>query len=214
MRLLSVAVGGPADVVWRGHVVRTSIFKKPVAGRVWVGSTNIEGDDQSDRTVHGGPEKAVYAYPSEHYAAWKRELATTDLPWASFGENLTVEGLREAVVCIGDRYRIGSAEFIVTQPRVPCFKLGIRLDRPDIVARFASVDRSGFYLAVEQEGEIGAGDEIVAIARDDRGLSVAETYRLRLGGGRPDRVELAASHPTLSAGWREDFRKLLEGRDE
>jgi len=208
--LLAVSVGRPREIEWSGESVLTSIFKTPVAGRVWVSSTNVEGDDQSDRSVHGGPDKAVYAYPSEHYAAWQRELGLGELPWSSFGENLTTRGLRESIVNIGDRFRIGSAEFIVTQPRMPCFKLGIRFGRSDMVARFTSVDRSGFYLAVEQEGEIGAGDAIELVEADGRGLSVAEVYRLRLGGGTKDRLELAASHPALTAGWRESFGRKLE----
>jgi MOSC domain-containing protein YiiM len=211
--LLQVAVGPPREVAWRDGVVRTSIFKAPAAGRVRVRRINIDGDDQSDRTVHGGVEKAVYAYPSEHYPVWQRELSRPDLPWASFGENLTTSGLRESFVRIGDRYRIGSAGFIVTQPRMPCFKLGIRLDRGDMVARFTSVDRSGFYLAVEHEGEIGAGDAIELVERDPRDLTVAETFRMKLGGGSRERLALAASHTALSAGWRESFERRLAGLD-
>lgn len=210
MTLLSVAAGIPREIEWRGDVVRTGFFKTPVTGRVWVGSTNIVGDDQADRTVHGGPDKAVYAYPSEHYPQWQRDLGLADLPWASFGENLTTGGLRESVVNIGDRYRIGSAVFIVTQPRMPCFKMNIRFGRDDMVVRFRSVDRSGFYMAVEAAGEIGAGDAIELMARDNHGLTVAEAFRLKVGGGSVDRLELAASHPALAAGWRESFRRALE----
>jgi len=208
--LISIAVGKPIEVPWDGDVVLTSIFKTPVAGRVWVGTINIAGDDQSDRTVHGGPEKAVYAYPSEHYPAWQKELGIASLPWASFGENLTTRGLRESIVRIGDRYRIGSAEFVVTQPRLPCYKLEIKFGRSDMIKRFVSVDRSGFYLAVEREGEIGAGDPIELIEQDACDLTVAEVYRLKLGGGTRDRLELAASHPALAAGWRDSFRRRLE----
>jgi len=208
--LISIAVGKPSEVPWDGDVVLTSIFKTPVAGRVWVGTINIAGDDQSDRTVHGGPEKAVYAYPSEHYPAWQKELGIASLPWASFGENLTTRGLRESIVRIGDRYRIGSAEFVVTQPRLPCYKLEIKFGRSDMIKRFVSVDRSGFYLAVEREGEIGAGDPIELIEQDACDLTVAEVYRLKLGGGTRDRLELAASHPALAAGWRDSFRRRLE----
>jgi MOSC domain-containing protein YiiM len=214
LSLVSVAVGRPREVSWCGDVIRTSIFKTPVEGRVWVGATNVAGDEQSDLSVHGGPEKAVYAYPSEHYSLWQRELDLDRLPWASFGENLTTTGLRESDVRIGDRFRIGGAAFIVTQPRLPCFKLGIRLGREDMIARFRSVDRSGFYLAVEQEGEIGAGDPIEFVEQDARNLTVAEVYRLKLGDGVPERVAYAAAHPALSAGWRESFRRRLEGREE
>lgn len=207
--LLSIAVGMPAEVRWNDEVVLTSIFKTPVCGRVWVGTINIAGDDQSDRAVHGGPEKAVYAYPSEHYPAWQKELGIASLPWASFGENLTTRGLRESVVRIGDRYRIGTTELVVTQPRLPCYKLGIKFGRSDMIGRFTSVDRSGFYLAVEQEGEIGAGDAIELIEQDARDLTVAEAYRLKLGGGPRDRLELAAGHPALARGWRETFARRL-----
>jgi MOSC domain-containing protein YiiM len=209
--LISVAVGLPRDVEARGDVVRTGIFKTPVAGRVHVGVTNIMGDGQADLTVHGGPAKAVYAYPSEHYPAWQRELGLSDLPWASFGENLTTRGLRESVVRIGDRYRIGGAEFIVTVPRMPCFKLEIRFGRSDMIRRFTSVDRSGFYLAVEREGDIGAGDAIEVIEQDARDLTVAEAFRLRVGGGPRDRLVLAAAHPALAKSWRDGFeRRLME----
>ncbi len=207
--LLSIAVGTPTEVHWNDEVVLTSIFKHAVTGRVWVGATNIVGDDQSDRTVHGGPEKAVYAYPSEHYRAWQTELGLASLPWASFGENLTTRGLRESVVRIGDRYRIGGAGFIVTQPRMPCYKLEIRFGRSDMIRRFTSVDRSGFYFAVEQEGEIGVDDAIELIEQDPRDLTVAEVYRLKLGGGTRDRLELAAGHPALARGWRESFQRHL-----
>ena len=141
-------------------------------------------------------------------------MSLKTLPWASFGENLTTAGLRESVVCIGDRFRIGSAEFIVTQPRMPCFKLGIKFGRDDIIQRFVSVDRSGFYLAVEQEGEIGAGDSIELLERDPLQFTVAEAYRLKLGGTDRDRLDLAASHPALAVGWRESFRRRLDGVDD
>jgi len=213
MNLLSIAVGTPREVTWNDDLVLTSIFKTTVSGRVWVGPSNIAGDEQSDLTVHGGPEKAVYAYPSEHYAAWQRELGLESLPWASFGENLTTSGLRESVVRIGDRYRVGTAQFIVTQPRMPCFKLCVRFGRPDMIARFTSVDRSGFYLGVEREGDIGSGDRIELVEQDERDVTVAEVYRLKLGGGTADRMALAADHPALARGWREHFRRRLEALD-
>jgi MOSC domain-containing protein YiiM len=208
--LVSVATGHPRELPWQGGLVRTSIFKTPVTGRVRVGITNIAGDQQSDLSVHGGPIKAVYAYPVEHYVAWLRDLGLTDLPWASFGENLTTVGLRESAVRIGDRFRIGSAEFVVTQPRMPCYKLGIRFGREDMVARFSSVDRSGFYLAVEREGEIGAGDAIERLAQDAGDLTVAEAFRLKLGHGSRERLAYAAGHPMLPAGWRDSFRRRIE----
>src|SRR4029450_12262723 len=136
MKLLSVNVGLPREIAWKGKIVRTSIFKEPVAGRIRVAKLNVDGDQQSDLTVHGGIDKAVYAYPSEHYPFWRRELELEDLPWASFGENLTTEGWWEDEVHIGDRFRIGTAEVVGTQPLLPCFKLAMRFDREDIVERF------------------------------------------------------------------------------
>ena len=167
-------VGGPREVEWRGQVVRTSIWKTPVEGRVRVRRLNLEGDAQSDLTVHGGADKAVYVYPSEHYDAWRRELPNAELPWGVFGENLTTEGLLESEVRIGDRLKIGSAEFLVTQPRMPCYKLGMRFGREDIVRRFFLSDRSGFYLSVAREGDVAAGDRITRIARNENELTVAE----------------------------------------
>jgi MOSC domain-containing protein YiiM len=210
MKLLSVAVGAPREVRWHDETVTTSIFKTPVQGRVAVGTINIAGDDQSDRTVHGGPYKAVYVYPSEHYPAWQRELGREALPWASFGENLTTEGLLESVVRIGDRYRIGSAECVVTQPRLPCFKLGIRFGQDDIIARFANVDRSGFYLRVERTGDLAAGDAIELLEQDPRILTVADTFRLKLGDWSRPLLDIAARHPSLPPEWREGFLKTLE----
>ena len=177
MQVISINVGLPREVEWRDQIVLTSIFKEPVAGRVRVGRLNIEGDQQSDLTVHGGAGKAVYVYPSEHYEFWRKELPDADLPWGAFGENLTTSGLSEDDVRIGDRFAIGSAEFVVTQPRMPCFKLTIRLGRADMIKRFYRSGRSGFYLAVVKEGEIGAGDEISLLSRDDDAVTIAEAAK-------------------------------------
>src|SRR5213596_60662 len=174
MRLVSVNVGLPREMEWRGRTIRTSIFKTPTDRRVRVTTVNLEGDRQSDLSVHGGVDKAVYAYPSEHYAYWRGELPGMDLPWGIFGENLTREGLLEETLHIGDRLRVGSSEFLVTQPRMPCFKLGIRFGRPDIVKRFLRSGRTGFYLAVTREGEVRAGDAVAPIARHELAISVAE----------------------------------------
>ena len=168
MKILSVHVGLPRKIEWQGKIVRTSIFKRPVEGPVRVTKLNLDGDQQSDLSVHGGIDKAVYAYPSEHYAYWREELPGADLPWGAFGENLTTEGLSESAVNIGDRFRIGSAKFVVTQPRLPCYKLGVRFDRPDMVKRFFQSHRTGFYLAVLQEGEVAAGNSIEPSGRDER----------------------------------------------
>ncbi len=203
MRLVSVSVGLPQEIASHGRAVVTSIWKRALGGRVRVGRLNIAGDQQSDLTVHGGPEKAVYVYPSEHYAYWKRELPDTDLSWGAFGENFTTEGLLEQDLAIGDRLRVGSAEFLVTQPRMPCFKLAIRFARDDMVKRFLQSRRSGFYLAVLREGEFGAGDPIEVTQRDERGITVADISALY--GTDADNQALlrrAVEVPSLPEAWR------------
>jgi MOSC domain-containing protein YiiM len=176
VRVISVNVGRPRNVEWNGRTVRTSIWKSPVAGRVAVTTLNIEGDKQSDGRVHGGISKAVYAYPSEHYAFWAGDLA-----WGSFGENLSIEGILEGDAMTGDRMRIGTAEFVVTQPRMPCFKLGIRFGDDSMVRRFMKSGRTGFYLAVAREGEVGAGDAIELLERGP-GPSIAEVVKRKSDG--------------------------------
>jgi MOSC domain-containing protein YiiM len=210
MHVVAVSVGGPREIEWRGRIVRTSIFKTPVAGRVRVGRLNVDGDRQSDLSVHGGAEKAVYAYPSEHYAWWRAELSDAGLGWGSFGENLTTEGLLEAEVSIGDRFRVGSAEFVVTQPRTPCYKLGLRFGRADMVKRFQRSGRSGFYLAVLREGEIGSGDAIERLTPAGGGLTVADVVGLYAADEANQALLARASeHPGLPATWRDYFRKRL-----
>jgi len=174
MRLLSIQVGRPRDIDWHGEQVRTSIFKTPVTGPVGVRRLNLEGDEQSDLTVHGGPRKAVYVYPSEHYEYWRTELPDAALDWGAFGENLTTEGLLEDRVCIGDRLLCGSAEFVVTQPRQPCYKLGVKFDRLDMVKRFYRSGRSGLYLGVLREGTIAAGDALTLIATPGERITIAD----------------------------------------
>ncbi|HEV8125570.1 MAG TPA: MOSC domain-containing protein [Gemmatimonadales bacterium] len=214
MKVLSICVGRPREVEWRGKTVLTSIFKTPISHRVQVGGENLEGDEQSDLTVHGGPEKAVYVYPAEHYPYWRRELPDAELPWGAFGENLTTEGLLEDEVWIGDRFRIGSAEFLVTQPRMPCYKLGVRFNRPDMVKRFHLSRRNGFYLAVGKPGEVGVGDVIERLARDERRLTVSDVVALY---GTDDEnqplLERASEHPGLPESWREYFRQRRWGPD-
>ena len=151
MKIVSVNVGRPRLVMRNDEQVSTGIFKEPVAGRVMLRTLNLDGDRQADLTVHGGPEKAVYLYPSEHYAFWKRELPDMDLPWGMFGENFTTEGMFEGEINIGDSFRIGSAEVMVTQPRMPCYKLGIRFGRTDIIKRFLASERTGFYFNPSQK---------------------------------------------------------------
>jgi len=210
VKLLSINVGLPREVKWRGKVVRTSIFKAPVSGRVRVMRLNVEGDQQSDLSVHGGVEKAVYAYPSEHYAFWRNQIASTDFPWGAFGENLTTEGLLEDRVHIGDRFRAGSTEFIVTQPRMPCFKLGIRFNRPDMVKRFLRSGRVGFYLAVVHEGDIGAGDSLDLVAEDNSHITVADVVGLYAAdAANQDLLRRASELSALPESWREYFRERL-----
>lgn len=210
MRVLSVQVGSPRTVRWHGKTVETGIWKEPVAGRVAVARHNLAGDRQADLSVHGGPDKAVYAYPAEHYAWWREQLPDVELRWGAFGENLTVEGLREDRVAIGDRFRIGTAEFMVTQPRMPCFKLGIKFDRPQIVKEFLRSERSGFYFAIVREGELGAGDPIELVQHADASLTVTDVVRLYVADA-PDPVLLrrASELPGLPEGWRDEFRERL-----
>lgn len=211
MKLLSVNVGQPRDVPWRDKIVRTSIFKDAVEGIVRVGALNLEGDGQADRSAHGGRDKAVYAYPAEHYRDWQHELGAAPLAWGAFGENLTTQGLAEAEVCIGDRLRCGTAEFVVTQPRVPCFKLGVRFERPEIVKLFLRSGRSGFYLAVTREGTLRAGDAIEVVPSPGDRVSIADANELyRAESPARDRIVRLIALPALSESWRDHFRARLE----
>ena len=179
MKLISVNCGMPRQVIWHGESHTTSIFKDPVEGRIALRTLNLEGDRQSDLSVHGGPYKAVYCYPIEHYAYWKAELPGHPLPMGAFGENFTIEGgLDEETAHIGDRYAIGSAEVVVSQPRLPCYKLGIRFGSDDMVRRFLASGRTGFYLSVVREGEVGAGDEVKLLSRDPNAISISTITRL------------------------------------
>lgn len=182
MRVVSVNVGLPREVAWGDRIIRTGIFKEPIAGRVVLRRLNVDGDGQADLSVHGGPEQAVYVYPFENYAYWREQLPGRELPFGIFGENLTLEGLREDVVHIGDELRIGSARLVVTKPRLPCFKLGIRFGDPEMIARFLASNRPGYYLAVCDEGEIGAGDTVEWTLGDGNRLTVVEAFRRKLQG--------------------------------
>ncbi|HKS11237.1 MAG TPA: MOSC domain-containing protein [Pyrinomonadaceae bacterium] len=211
MKIISVNVGLPRLVLRDGEPVSTGIFKEPVNGRVKVQTLNLDGDRQSDLSVHGGPQKAVYVYPSEHYEFWKRELPEMDLPWGMFGENLTTTGLFETEVNIGDKFRIGTAEVMVTQPRMPCYKLGIRFGRADIIKRFLISERSGFYLSVLKEGELGAGDEFQLLEKNASGVRVVDVTRLY--SSERENVALlrrAIATEALPESWRTYFRKHLE----
>ncbi len=215
MKLLSVNVGLPSDIEWKGKVVRTSIFKAPVDGPVRVARLNLEGDQQSDLSVHGGIDKAVYVYSSEHYPFWRQELPGMDLSWGVFGENFTTEGLLEEAVHIGDCFRVGSAEFVVTQPRMPCFKLGIRFKRPDIIKRFLQSGRSGFYFAVLKEGEVTAGDSIELLKRDEYGVTVADVVNLyQRDATNQDLLRRVSELPSLPKSWRDYFHTRLWNPDD
>ena len=210
MELVSVNVGLPREVDWRGRTVRTSIWKTPRPGRVRVERLNLEGDRQSDLSVHGGPDKAVYAYPSEHYGYWRKELPGMDLSWGAFGENFTTAGLLEDEVEIGDHLGVGSAEFVVTQPRMPCYKLAVRFGRDDMVKRFLASGRSGFYLAVLREGEVGAGDTIEPTVRDGHDVTVADIAGLYThDADNQGLLRRAVDLPALPQSWRDYLRKRL-----
>lgn len=210
MRLVSVNAGLPREVTREGQVVTTAIFKEPVAGAVRVHRLNIEGDRQADLSVHGGTDKAVYAYPAEHYEFWRVELPGTQLPWGMFGENLTVEGLREEDVRIGDGFRIGSAVFQATQPRLPCYKLALKFGRDDIIKRFLASGRTGFYFSVVEEGELRAGQPIERIARGADDLTVADITRLyTTDKSNQQLLARAVQAEALPASWREYFRKRI-----
>ena len=210
MKLLSVNVGVPRDAVWRGEVVRTGIFKSPVAGRVAMRGDNLEGDGQADLSVHGGVDKAVYGYPSEHYGFWCEWLGKDALPWGAFGENLTTEGLFEADVCIGDRFAIGGALLEVSQPRIPCQKLAMRHERADLPKHFLASGRSGFYFRIARAGEVAAGDAIERVVSDPQRLSVADVQTLARGAGDPELMRRAVEHPALAEVWRAEVRRRLD----
>lgn len=210
MKLSSVNVGLPREVVADNRLVITSIFKSAVSGRIPIRNNNLAGDQQSDLSVHGGRAKAIYAYPHEHYAFWRVQLPGVDLQPGSFGENLTVEGLLEEDVHVGDRLKIGSSELVVTQPRLPCFKLGIRFGRADMVKRFLESGRSGFYLSVAVEGDVAAGDALEILERHPAAVSIPELLRMYLKeANEPERLREVIAIPALSDAWRNDLQKRL-----
>jgi MOSC domain-containing protein YiiM len=211
MKALSISVGLPREVSWKGRIVSTSIFKEPVSGPAELRRHNLEGDKQADLSVHGGPTKAVYAYPSEHYPFWRAEFPEMELPWGMFGENLTTEGLGEESVHIGDVFQLGTAQLIVTEPRMPCFKLTIRFGREDIVKRFLQSQRSGLYFGVEQEGTVQAGDQLELLSTDSQGLKVADVTRLyTTDKGNVPLLEKAVATPALPEKWKDYFDHRLE----
>jgi len=214
MRLVSVNVGLPREVAWKGRSVSTGIFNEPVQDRVTVRRLNLDGDRQADLSVHGGADKAVYAYPAEHYNYWRGELPGMEMPFGMFGENLTTEGLAEDTVNIGDRFRIGTAELVVTQPRLPCYKLGLKFGRDDMVKRFLASSRTGFYFSVSREGAVGAGDTVSLIERDPHNVAVGDMTRLyvskRYSPAEDETLHRATRVQALPEGWRAYFQERLE----
>jgi MOSC domain-containing protein YiiM len=211
MRLVSVNIGHPREVIYKGKTVTTGIFKEPVEGRIRLRTLNFDGDRQADLSVHGGLSKAAYAYPIEHYEYWREQVPGVDLPWGMFGENFTTEGLREDSVNIGDRFRMGSAEVMVTEPRLPCYKLAAKFGRDDIIKRFLHSGRTGFYFAVMQEGEVGTGDGIELVSRDEHSVTVADITRLYVRE-KDDMGTLrrAVQVTALPESWRVYFGKRIE----
>src|SRR4051812_19853983 len=210
-RLLSVNVGLPRDIEWKGRTVHTAIWKDPVRGRCRVTRLNLDGDGQGDLAGHGGEQRAVFVYQIESYRYWQEQLKRTELVHGQFGENFTIEGLPDEAVCIGDRYQIGSAVFEVTQPRVTCYRVGIRMNEPRMPALLTSSGRPGFYFRVLQEGEVGAGDEIVKIGEATERMTVAEINALLYSSHHPrDQLERALRIEALSPGWRASFEALLQ----
>ena len=208
MKIVSVNVGRPRIVLWKGTQVSTGIFKSPVEGPVEVGDVNLRGDRQADLSAHGGRFKSAYGYPSEHYAYWRQQLPQSDLPWGAFGENLTTEGLLETDLDIGDHLRIGSALLQVTQPRSPCYKLTIRFNRDDMVKRFAESNTSGFYFAVLEQGTLQAGDEITIVERDPAAVSVVDINRLYYRESQdPELLARAVALDALPENWRDYLRR-------
>ena len=211
MKLISVNVGLPRLAMRNGEPVSTGIFKEPVADRVILRTLNLDGDRQADLSVHGGPSKAVYAYPSEHYEYWKHELPEMELPWGMFGENFTTEGLHEAQLNIGDQFRIGSAVVMVTEPRMPCYKLGIRFGRTDIIKKFLASERTGFYLAVLREGAVGAGDQFELIENNKQSVRVSDVTRLYTRDKHnTELLRRAIRVEALPEGWKGYFQHQLE----
>jgi MOSC domain-containing protein YiiM len=203
-KLVSIQVGLPRTVHLEDGEVTTAIFKSPVNKRITLHWLNLDGDQQADLSVHGGRDKTVYAYPSEHYSFWKKELPGADSSWGAFGENFTTAGLLEDDVCLGDRFTIGTAEVVVTQPRIPCFKLNLKFDRDDMAKRFLAARRSGFYLRVLREGEVGSGDPIVRTHQDENHVSISDAMRLYLHEPNLNKLRHRALQVEyLSPSWRE-----------
>ncbi len=211
VRVISVNVGQPRKLHLNGEIVETGIYKAPVQGRVAVRRLNIDGDRQADLTVHGGVDKAVYAYPVEHYEYWLEQFPAMDLPWGMFGENLSISGLFEDTVHIGDQFQVGTARLMVTQPRLPCYKLGIKFEREDIIRRFLVSGRTGFYFAVLEEGEVAAGDEIDLLQCDEHKVTIADIVSLyRQDKYNVELMQRVIAVEALPEEWREYFQERLD----
>jgi len=210
MKLVSVQVGRPRTVQWHGKAVSTGIYKEPVAGRILLHRLNLDGDQQADLTVHGGPDKAVYVYPVEHYVTWAHALGHSNFSFGQFGENFTVEGMLEETVCLGDSFRIGDARLEVTQPRVPCYKLGVKFGSMEFPKRFLASNRTGYYLRVLEEGEVGAGDSIERIKADPERMTIRQAVRLAFFEQKDvAMLEKAMRIRALSLEWRTMFQEQL-----
>ena len=211
MKILSINIGLPREVTFNGQTVTTGIFKQPVDRRIYLRKLNLEGDKQADLTVHGGLEKAVYAYPAEHYEYWREELPDMSIPYGMFGENFTTRGLLEEHINIGDSFEIGSARLMVTQPRMPCYKLGIKFGRMEIVRQFLASGRPGIYFKVLREGEVGVEDEIKLIKRDKNSVTVKDIARIYIHDKEDiETMKRAIMVKALAKGFREHFRQQIE----
>ena len=210
MRLISLNVARPRLTVYNGTTINTGIFKQPITGPLNLRTLNLDGDRQADLSVHGGPYKAVYGYPSEHYDFWRQELPGTNLPWGMFGENFTTEGLLEKDLFVGDRLQIGTAIIVVRQPRMPCYKLAAKFQRDDMQARFLHSGRSGFYFSVEREGIVEAGDSFAFLSREPEAVTISEINRLFVDDKYDrDLLEKTIATPALPQNWRDYFVRRL-----
>ena len=213
MKVLSINVGLPRKVLYNGQIINTAIFKDPVKGPIMLRKLNLDGDRQADLTVHGGIDKAVYSYPVEHYDYWRKQFPDMDLTWGMFGENFTTEGLLEDAVNVGDQFEIGSSKIVATQPRMPCYKLGVRFGRMDVIRRFMTSGRPGIYFKILKEGEVKTGDKIKNIKRDKNNVTVKDIVSLYISKNNIDIIEMmrrAIKIRDLPEGWRYEFEQKIE----
>ena len=211
-KILSVNVSLPKEIDFEGQKVTTGIFKEPIEGRIMLRTLNLDGDKQADLTVHGGPDKAVYAYPIEHYEFWRKVYPDMEMPNGMFGENFTIEGLMESEVSVGDAFEIGSSKVIATQPRMPCYKLGVKFGRMDVLKKFLASGRSGIYFKVLEEGEVGAGDSIVRIKNDTNRVGIGDIVRLYASDREDIKTMLQCANAQVEAlpeGWKHYFYEQI-----